>query len=95
MVRQGDRKSVGILCADLTSGSYEWRDISPSESELTDLVLPPEDTRFWYGMLVKHLVSLDECILTNIVMEVEGSGDYTNGLLYRSEDGGEAGPKRI
>jgi len=88
VVRQDVRKSVGILCADLTSGSYEWRDISPSESELTDLVLPPEDTRFWYGMLIKHLVSLDECILANIVMELEGSGDYTNGLLYRSEDGG-------
>jgi len=87
-VRHGDRASVGILCVDLPSETYDWRDVSPSASELTALTLPPEDTEFWYGLVVKHLVSLGDSLLANIVMEVEGSGDYTNGCLYRSVDGG-------
>ena len=81
--RLGDRK---ILWADLTSPGFNWQDISPSPSELADLVLPPGDLAFGYAIVVPDVVALGNRILANVVVRVEGSGEHTNGRLYASED---------
>jgi len=93
VVRQGDRKTIWIKYADLTSGAYDWKDISPSESELNDLVPPPEETGFEYGIMLRNLVTVDDKIYANIVMEVEGSGEHFNGHLYVLEDFGASWSK--
>ena len=93
VVLQGDRETIDIMYANLTSETYAWKDISPSESELTDLVPPPEETGLNYGIMVRNLVTVDDRILANIVMEVEGSGEYFNGYLYISEDFGTSWSK--
>jgi photosystem II stability/assembly factor-like uncharacterized protein len=87
-VVSGGRKEVSIMYANLTSEDYVWKDISPSESDLDDLVSPSDDSDFWFGIMVRHIVVVDDRILVNIVLEVEGSGEYTNGLLYISDDFG-------
>ncbi|GAG36778.1 unnamed protein product, partial [marine sediment metagenome] len=81
--RLGDRK---ILWADLTSPEFNWQDVSPSASELADLVLPPEDLAFWHAIVVPDVVALGNRILANVIVRVDGSGEYTNGHLYASED---------
>jgi photosystem II stability/assembly factor-like uncharacterized protein len=93
VVRQGDRKTIGIMYSNLTSEAYDWKDVSPSESELTDLVPPPEEMGLNYGIMVRNLVIVDDRLLANIVMEVEGSGEHFNGYLYISGDLGTSWSK--
>lgn len=81
-----DRK---ILYTDLASEHFDWKDISPTASELGGLRLPPPGSGLWYHMKVPNIVALGSRILANIIMEVEGSGERTNGHLYISEDSGK------
>ena len=87
-VTSGDEKieHCRILYADLTSGDFDWNDVSPSASELSDLILPPSDVGFWYFIDVSNVVALGNTILASITVEVGGSGEFTNGHLYISED---------
>jgi len=84
---------IKILYADLISEIFNWINISPSESELSDLILPPPDLGVWYSVNVPHIVALGDRILANVVLDVEGSGELTNGHLYISEDFGETWSK--
>lgn len=84
---------IKILMANLSSESFIWEDISPSDSELSDLILPPEEVGFWYSVKVPNIIALGDRILANIIVEVEGSGEYTNGHLYVSDDLGETWPR--
>lgn len=79
-------EGVKIFRADLSSKYYDWKDISPSESELSDLALPPEHFGFWHEVHVPNIITLGDRILANIMVSVEGSGVLANGHLYRSED---------
>jgi PKD repeat protein len=86
------RMDVGeleVLYADLTSEDFIWRHISPSETELSDLSMPPEDVGFDYSVRVPNIVSIGNRVLANVVVDVLGSGKYSNGHLYVSEDLGE------
>ena len=78
----------GILYTDLTSEKYQWHNISPSASEVSDLHLP-KNPSFWHNVSTRNIVALGNRILANIVMEIEGSGIETNGGLYVSEDFGD------
>jgi photosystem II stability/assembly factor-like uncharacterized protein len=77
-----------LFCTNLTSDGYNWRDISPTKSELGDLAVPSEDAGLQHGIRIGHLVALGDRILASIIVEVEGSGDLSNGGLYISEDRG-------
>jgi photosystem II stability/assembly factor-like uncharacterized protein len=81
-----DIKDVKILYSDLTLGDFEWVDVSPSEEELDALKLPPTDAGFFHEIVVSNLVCVGTRILTSIIVEVGGSGEYTNGQLYASEN---------
>jgi hypothetical protein len=75
-------KDVRILYTDLTLESFNWKDISPSEAELSGLILPPEDIGFAHRIKVPNIVALGTRILANIIVEVDGSGEFTNGQLW-------------
>lgn len=79
---------AAIWAANLTESPSTWRDLSPSAAELTSLTPPPQDIDFWWGVNVRHILTLGSRIYANIVMEVEGSGDYSNGQLFVSPDFG-------
>jgi photosystem II stability/assembly factor-like uncharacterized protein len=79
-----------ILYADLISENLDWKDISPSAQELTDIRVPPNDSILWWQVSVRNIVAHDNRILANIVAEVEGTGASTNGGLYISEDLGDS-----
>lgn len=79
-----------LLYSDFTSEDFNWKDISPSESELSDLILPLDDS---YGIRIPNIVALGNRILANVIVNVDGSGEYTNGHLYISEDLGETWSK--
>ena len=77
---------VQILYADLTLANFNWNDISPSEAELSDLILPPVDIGFGYVIVVQSIVAVETRILAGINVEVSGSGEFSNGQLYVSEN---------
>lgn len=83
-------KDVRIFYTDLTSDRFDWKEISFSESELKDLVLPPKDIGFGYGIGVPNIVALGNRILANVIVDVQGSGQFTNDQLYVSENFGES-----
>jgi len=80
---------VRILYTDLASDEFDWKEISFSESELEDLALPPENVGFGYGVGIPNIVALGNRILANIIVQVAGSGEFTNGQLYISENFGD------
>jgi len=82
----GETHAPRILSADLTSEAFDWDDMSPSMSELGDLNLPPSDYAFEYIIRVPDVVALDDRILANVMLADGGSGEFTNGHLYISED---------
>jgi len=92
-VTSDDKGTVKIQYLDLTSASSNWNDISPSESELRDLVLPPKDVGFGYSIKVPNILALGNRILASIILQVDGSGEFTNGHLYISENLGESWSK--
>jgi len=79
-----------ILYTDLLLDEFNWKDISPTNSELNDLILPQN---LWFTINVQNIVALENRILVSIIVEVEGSGEFTNGHLYISEDLGETWSK--
>ncbi|KPJ57189.1 hypothetical protein AMJ49_01075 [Parcubacteria bacterium DG_74_2] len=90
------KDSKKIIYTDLNSGFFiwkDWKDISPSESELKDLILPPEDAPFGRVIRIPHILVTDNRILANIIAESFGSGEFTNGNLYISEDLGQTWSK--
>lgn len=92
-VNSEDDGELGILYTDPSSEDFDWVDISPSASELSDLVIPPGDVGLWYSITVPNIVALGNRILASIIVEVDGSGEFTNGHLYISEDLGETWSK--
>lgn len=88
-----EARGVRILRADPSASSFTWEDISPSEDELRDLVYPPEDVGFDYFVRPLNILALGDRILANIVLEVLGSGQFTNGYLYCSQDLGQSWSK--
>ena len=92
-VNSEDVGELGILYTDPSSEDFDWADISPSASELRDLVIPPDDAGLWYSITVLNIVALGNRILASIIVEVDGSGEFTNGHLYISEDLGETWSK--
>ncbi len=88
-VTSDDKTNVKIQYVDLALENFNWKDISPSESELRDLVLPPEDIGFGYYKKVPNIIALGNRILVNIILHVDGSGEFTNGHLYLSENLGD------
>ena len=75
---------------DLTSDKFDLKKIFPSESELKDLKFPPKDIGFDYYIKPQNIVTLGNRILANIILHVDGSGEFTNGGLYISEDIGKS-----
>jgi len=93
---QSLRGSKKIIYTDLNSGFFiwkDWKDISPSESELKDLVLPPKGTSSGYSVRIPNILVLGNRILANVILEVAGSGQFTNGQLYISENFGDTWSK--
>jgi photosystem II stability/assembly factor-like uncharacterized protein len=87
----GERiKDLKLTYSNVTSDSFNWKDITPSQSELSDLKLPPEDVGFAYSVKTQDVVSVGDGILANIIVKVDGSGEFTNGGLYISEDFGDS-----
>ena len=86
-------RDIRILYADLTSGRFDWKEISFSESELKDLVLPPKDIGFGHRIIVPNVFALGNRILANVIVQVDGSGQFTNGQLYISENLGDTWSK--
>jgi len=82
-------KDVRIFYTDLTSDRFDWKEISFSEPELKDLVLPPKGIGFGYGVGVQNIVALGNRILANVIVNVQGSGQFSNSQLYISENFGE------
>jgi photosystem II stability/assembly factor-like uncharacterized protein/predicted TIM-barrel fold metal-dependent hydrolase len=83
-------REVKILYTDLTSDKFDWKEISFSESELKDLVLPPKNIGYYIG--IPNIVAVGNRILVNVIVEVTGSGqsgEFTNGHLYVSENFGD------
>lgn len=78
-----------IKCADLDQSTLDWKDISPSASELKALVKAPADSGLWSSVEIPSMVSTGDRILAGIGVVVEGSGELGNGKLYRSDDLGE------
>ena len=89
----GKMEGGTILFTNLNSVEFDWEDISPSASELDDLILPTGDSDLWHVVRIPNLVALNNRILANIIVEVEGSGELTNGYLYVSENLGESWSK--
>jgi photosystem II stability/assembly factor-like uncharacterized protein len=77
-----------IYYVNLTSESFSWKNISPSVSELSDLLFPTDDTGLYHFLKCSNIVALGNRILASITVEIEGSGELTNGHLYISEDFG-------
>jgi len=77
-----------ILYTDLSSGSFDWVDITPPESALSYLIPPPEGLP--YRVRPSNILAFGNRVLVNIVLEVTGSGLFTNGRLYSSEDLGRS-----
>ncbi|MDD4985303.1 MAG: DUF1080 domain-containing protein [Dehalococcoidales bacterium] len=84
---------VVLQHVDLGTGDFNWQDISPTASELSDLSLPPASTALWRHVDVTHIVALGDRLLASITASVEGSGELTNGDLYISEDLGRSWSK--
>jgi photosystem II stability/assembly factor-like uncharacterized protein len=82
----GSQKEVRILYADLTFDDFNWNDVSPSEAELSDLILPPVDIGFGYEIVVRSIVAVGTRFLAGINVEVDGSGEFSNGQLYVSNN---------
>jgi hypothetical protein len=82
-------QQVTLLATNLTESTYVWEDLSPSEAELSSLIAPPVDVNFWWGVNVRHVMTRGSQVFANIVMEVEGSGEYSNGQLFFSPDFGK------
>lgn len=74
----------------LTSDKFNWDEIAPTGSELSDLKPPPKDVGFVHYVKTEEVVSVGNRILANIVLHVDGSGEFTNGGLYVSEDSGKS-----
>jgi PKD repeat protein len=81
---------LSILFADLASQSFEWRSVRLPETLVSDLAPPPSGVGFDYTIRPANVLALGTRMLLNVVLEVYGSGMYTNGRLYRSEDAGES-----
>jgi photosystem II stability/assembly factor-like uncharacterized protein len=79
-------RDVKVMYTDLVSEGFNWKEMSFSESELSDLVLPPKNIGFGYDIKVPNIVALGNRILVNVIVEVAGSGQYSNDQLYVSEN---------
>jgi len=77
--------------ADLKSSDFNWNDISPTGAELSDLEIPPNE--LYRSLKIRAIISLGDKIFANIFFDVEGSGEYSNGYLYKSEDNGRTWQK--
>lgn len=82
-------EDLRILMADPDQGAPQWRDISPSPSELSDLVLPPPGSGFESGIQVSDILVSGETILAGILVATGGDHQQDNGRLYRSADRGD------
>lgn len=80
--------NIAVVYADLSSDRLDWDDISPAALELSDLVLLPGNSGLMQFIEIRHIAASGNRILVNIVVNVEGSGELTNGNLYISEDSG-------
>lgn len=88
--KPGPFGSIEMRVAELTSQQrLNWTDISPSTSQLADLRLPPRDAGFPSRMRVSNILSAGNRVIAGITVEVDGSGELTNGHLYVSEDSGK------
>jgi len=88
-----DLKDDRILYTDLTSDRFEWKEIFFSESDFKDLVFPKNDIDFDYGIKIPNIVAKGNRIMANFIVEVQGSGEFTNGNLYVSENLGKTWSK--
>jgi len=70
---------LAIRYADLAQSTLEWKDIAPSASELNALVTPAADSGLWSSVEVSAVLSTGNRILAGICVNVEGSGELTNG----------------
>jgi photosystem II stability/assembly factor-like uncharacterized protein len=79
-------RDVRVMYADLKSERFDWKEVTFSQDGLKDLVLPPANIGFGYSITVPNIVALGNRILANVMVEVAGSGQYSNDQLYVSED---------
>ena len=86
----GRNEPLSIRTADPSRPPLGWEDISPAEGIRRDLRLPGPAEVDEYGLLVPNLVAIGDRILAGIVVETGGSGELTNGRLFRSEDRGRS-----
>jgi photosystem II stability/assembly factor-like uncharacterized protein len=87
-----DSIQPGIYFTDLSSGNYDWKEITPSLSQLKDIRLP-DDKSLQHFLSVQKIVARGNRILAAITMTIEGSGLASNGGLYDSEDMGKTWAK--
>jgi photosystem II stability/assembly factor-like uncharacterized protein len=88
-----DYIGIKIMYADLDSGNFNFNGISLPDSLSRELVLPPFGTNFPYSVKIPDILVLGNRILANVIVEVQGSGQYTNGQLFISEDFGKSWSK--
>ncbi len=67
-----------------TDDSGAWEELSPT-GEIDDLVLPPDGLQF--SVQIGALAAVDDTVLAGFTVLVEGSGEHTNGSLYRRSEG--------
>jgi photosystem II stability/assembly factor-like uncharacterized protein len=82
---ENELSDIKISYVDLSSGNYNFIEITPSISELNELEVPETD-EFQYHISFKDIVSIEDKILTIIEVFIDGSGEETNSVLYNSED---------
>lgn len=78
-----------LLYSDLSLGFLTWKDISPAQTVLNCLSPPPANSGIPHGISVSNIVAFGNKILANIVLNAVGSGEYTNGQLFVTEDLGK------
>ena len=90
---RGRIEDFRILYTDLSSQNFDWKVITPSQAVLSDLVPPPKDIGFPSDVRPSNVIAIGNRILVNIVLLVQGSGQFSNGHLYSSEDLGKSWSK--
>ncbi len=87
---QTKRRELKILVTDLEiGGDFQWKEIDLSSADLTALSLPPYESSLEFNLDIPNIVAIGDRILANVIVNVEGSGEMTNGCLYISKDFGD------
>lgn len=89
VIQPGEKeRNPRIIFTDLASGEYTWDDITLKLSGLIDVLLPSDKSELQSWITIPNIYTIGERILINTIVQVEGSGEFTRGYLFLSEDNG-------